>query len=189
MQLLVEKILAFVMKSRSIDDEEKDLLAFGIEQGLFLLLNLVTMLVIGICCGMIWQIAVFTFSYLLLRSYVGGYHARTQVQCYIISQAIVVLFLFLIVCSRNWGVLSIGILWLLATGVIVLVSPVADKNKPLDDAEKRVYRRRALLLLAGWSVVTLVLRFLGLNEASNAVVLAIALCGIMALLGKIKFIV
>lgn len=95
----------------------------------------------------------------------------------------------LIVCSRNWGVLSIGVLWLLATGVIVLVSPVADKNKPLDDVEKRVYRRRALLLLAGWSVVTLVLRFLGLNEASNAVVLAIALCGIMALLGKLKFIV
>lgn len=186
MQLLVGKILAFVMKSRSIDDEEKDLLAFGIEQGLFLLLNLVTMLVIGIWCGMIWQIAVFTFSYLLLRSYVGGYHARTQVQCYIISQAIVILFLFLIVCSRNWGVLSIGVLWLLATGAIVLVSPVEDENKPLDDVEKRVYRRRALLLLTGWSVATIVLRLLGLTEASNAVVLAIALCGIMALLGKIK---
>lgn len=78
---------------------------------------------------------------------------------------------------------------LLATGVIVLVSPVEDKNKPLDDVEKRVYRRRALLLLTGWSVVTFVLRLLGLTEASNAVVLAIALCGIMALLGKLKFIV
>lgn len=189
MQLLVGKILSFVMKSRSVDDEEKDLLAFGIEQGLFLLLNFITMIVIGIWCGMIWQIAVFTFSYLLLRSYVGGYHAKTQVQCYIISQAIVILFLFLIVCSRNWGVLSIGVLWLLATGVIVLVSPVADKNKPLDDVEKRVYRRRALLLLTGWSVVTFVLRLLGLTEASNAVVLALALCGIMALLGKIKYIV
>lgn len=189
MQLLVGKILSFVMKSRSVDDEEKDLLAFGIEQGLFLLLNFITMIVIGIWCGMIWQITVFTFSYLLLRSYVGGYHARTQVQCYIISQAIVVLFLFLIVCSRNWDVLGIGVLWLLSTGVIVAISPVEDKNKPLDDVEKRVYRRRSLLLLVGWSVVTLVLRFLGLTEASNAVVLAIALCGIMALLGKIKFIV
>lgn len=77
MQLLVGKILSFVMKSRSVDDEEKDLLAFGIEQGLFLLLNFITMIVIGIWCGMIWQITVFTFSYLLLRSYVGGYHART----------------------------------------------------------------------------------------------------------------
>lgn len=51
---------------------------------------------IGFTFGMVWQSVLFTAAYMTLRVYAGGYHAPTQLRCYILSFIMVVTALLLI---------------------------------------------------------------------------------------------
>ena len=56
-----------------IKEEEQELYQFGIRNGMILLLNVVTALVIGLLTEQLAVVAVFTLSFMVLRSYTGGY--------------------------------------------------------------------------------------------------------------------
>ena len=52
-----------------IKEEEQELYQFGIRNGMILLLNVVTALVIGLLTEQLAVVAVFTLSFMVLRSY------------------------------------------------------------------------------------------------------------------------
>lgn len=61
-----------------IKEEEQELYQFGIRNGMILLLNVVTALVIGLLTEQLAVVAVFTLSFMVLRSYTGGYHSDSR---------------------------------------------------------------------------------------------------------------
>ena len=67
-----------------IKEEEQELYQFGIRNGMILLLNVVTALVIGLLTEQLAVVAVFTPSFMVLRSYTGGYHSDSRVFCYLV---------------------------------------------------------------------------------------------------------
>ena len=62
-----------------IKEEEQELYQFGIRNGMILLLNVVTALVIGLLTEQLAVVAVFTLSFMVLRSYTGGYHSDSRI--------------------------------------------------------------------------------------------------------------
>lgn len=71
-----------------IKEEEQELYQFGIRNGMILLLNVVTALVIGLLTEQLAVVAVFTLSFMVLRSYTGGYHSDSRVFCYLGSNLV-----------------------------------------------------------------------------------------------------
>ncbi len=66
-----------------IKSEDRELYAYGFWQGTILIINFITVVIIGLLCHMLWQSLIFMLAYGVLRPVAGGYHARTQRNCYI----------------------------------------------------------------------------------------------------------
>lgn len=173
------------MRSDVVKAEDAEIYIYGINQILVSVLNVSTALIIGSIFGAFFEIAVFMAAYIPLRSFAGGFHAKTPLRCYIFSV------IMLIGVSIGFKYLHL-IAWvyyaiLAAAFVIVLVlSPVEDKNKPLDDLEYKVYKRRAIIIAVIELAVTGLLKWVGLDSLFVAAVYSFAVLGFMLIVGTIK---
>ena len=145
MEKTASKIADYFVKHKIIEAGDKELYKYGLWQGMFFLVNLLTTVVIGIVTGMLWQSLLFTVMYAILRSYTGGYHARTQRMCYSLSTGLIVISIG-IVAWLYLRILTMSILILLAGVFIFILAPMGDINKPLTSKEKSLYRRKSRLI-------------------------------------------
>lgn len=125
--------------------DDKEVYRYGIQQGLNLILNILTTLIIGCFCGMIYQSILFLICYIPLRIFCGGYHAKTHLCCYICS-IIMITCILLVTKHLSFNMLVYEVFVLLSLITILVLAPVEDKNKKLDNNEKRVFRKRACIL-------------------------------------------
>ncbi|GLB32071.1 accessory gene regulator [Lacrimispora amygdalina] len=168
-----------------INSEDRDLYAYGFWQGGIYIFNYASVFLIGLLFGMLWQSVVFILSYGLIRPVAGGYHARTQRNCYLFS----VLLIVIVLSMLKWFPLSsiVCILVLLFSGaVIFILAPVEDENKPLDETEQMVYRHRSRIVLSVLSALTLLFLVTGLVPIANNITLSLLVSAIMLILGIIK---
>ena len=140
-------IADLLVKNETITENEHDIYSFGIQQGINILINLITILFFGILFGEIWQSLVFTIAYIPLRSYAGGFHAKTPTRCYVFSCCLIAAVLLAIKYLLIEDFIYSS---LLASGgiIAILLAPVDTVNKRLDQAEIRVYRNRTLTVIA-----------------------------------------
>ncbi|WP_069998703.1 accessory gene regulator ArgB-like protein [Cellulosilyticum sp. I15G10I2] len=143
---LFERITDLFIHNGIISSEDKELYTYGLQQGLIIIANILTTLFIGLLLGMVWQSIVFMLSYIPLRSFAGGYHAKTQFKCYMLSIVLTtaVLLVIKLIPWTNFMIWSLA----LAAGTIILVfAPVANSNKPLNELEVNVYKKWTIIIL------------------------------------------
>lgn len=139
---VIEKFSELLVQNKVISLEEKELFIFGLQQGLIMILNVLSSIIVGYIFGMVWQSIVFLVMYIPLRSYVGGYHARTQLRCYLFSMVLISLVLWGIKLIP-WTSFICMVVSMIMGIIIFLTAPRADENKPLDEIETVVFRKRA----------------------------------------------
>jgi accessory gene regulator B len=98
-------------------------------------------MIIGLLLNIVVESAVFFGSFLFIRRYAGGYHAKKEWMCLILSTLGVSLSLVLVYYIKLflWLKTVFFILSLLSGIVICLISPLEAKNKPLSQDEKKKY--------------------------------------------------
>lgn len=140
-----KSIVKKLSQNNFINEKQYDICRFGIQQGLTILLNTITIIFIGVTLNQFLQAILFMLFYVPLRSYAGGYHAKTALRCYFYS----IIIMIAVLLAMKYLILSnfICIIMLMfSSGVIFIFSPVEDKNKPLDSVERIVYRKRTLII-------------------------------------------
>ena len=187
---MTEKIMENVWKGMkttgNVDEEDKEIYLFGFYQGLIFLLNLVTALLTGIILDMFLESVLFLICFIPLRIFAGGYHAKTQFRCYVMSTVTTVILLYLIAfLQTNMGVEAIA-LYIIATCIIWKLAPVQDKNKPLDLDEQKKYRKRVHSLLIIISCISGCLYFWGIYVVPAVVVCVVCQLSIVLIWGKLK---
>lgn len=182
---LSERIADGFEKQRVISSEDKELYRYGVQQGLNLLLNLLTTFVIGILCGMLMASLLFIVVYMPLRSFAGGYHAKTHLRCYLYS-ILMITAVLLVIRFLPLGMLICSCLMLVGGIIIVLLAPVEDSNKPLDEAEQCVYRKRTQLILSVETVLFLAFIFLHVKVCYSTIAMAVLSIGILLIAGTLK---
>lgn len=135
--------------------------------------------------GRFWECMLFLAIYIPLRKYAGGWHASTQLRCFILSTALTALALIIIGAVPLTG---LALILLIAPGsiVIFIISPVADANKPLSKNEHKVYGRRARVILTVILAISAGLAFFNLLIIVACIGTAISTLSIMLILGLIK---
>lgn len=151
---VAKQLAVHLEENQIIKSDDRELYVYGLNQGLSILLNIVTTLGIGLLFGTVLQLVVFMVAYIPLRSYAGGYHARTPVRCYLISIAMLTIISLLIkyITLGRWVYL---IETAISSVIIAILSPVADNNKPLDEIEIVVYKKRTKRILLAEVVVSI----------------------------------
>lgn len=179
------RITDLLVNAGAAPAEDKALYEFGIRQGILLVINIATALLIGLFMGMIWQCIIFQIAYNPIRSYSGGYHAGTPLRCYLLS--IPVMFAVLLGIKLIPWNSYIVILSIILSGIaVLLLAPVEDANKPLNRLETKVFGKRARIILTVLVVLSVVLWFTGVEQFAAAIVVALAVNTIMLILGAVK---
>ena len=187
------QVLMFIRLSKRIvrhcckgeGSDENELYIFGVNQFLNMLLNILTALFIGILFGETFQIILFMLAYIPLRSYAGGWHSRTPLRCYIFSV------IMLIVVSIGMKYLSVMewmyyVILAVAMLVVFVLSPIEDRNRPLDEIEHKVYKRRTILIAAAELLFGIMLKLTKFDTLFVAVVYSFAVLSLMLVAGKVK---
>ncbi len=172
----------YMVEQHIIPAEDRAIYQYGLQQGFVLLLNILTILALGLLNHMLLESVIFLFAYTPLRTFAGGFHARTQLRCYfggiVLTQAVLL--------AMRWiphTPVIITILGLAAFFIIFALAPVADANKPLTLKERNVYRRKAHILLIGLLAVAVLLYVLHFSVLSAAIIISLDALAIMLLLG------
>ena len=182
---LAVKIVNNLVHSGVIKEEDAEIYIYGINQILTSVLNVSSALIIGLIFGVFPEIAVFMAAYIPLRSFAGGYHSKTPLSCYVFSV------IMLIVVSIGLKYLHLAdwvyyAVFVAATLVVLVLSPVEDRNKPLAEIEQKVYKRRTILIAAVELTLAMLLKLLMLDDLFIATAYSFVVLSLMLIAGKAK---
>lgn len=158
----LDKTTDFLVEQNCIKEEERELYAFGLNLIWLAVINVVLSIVIGMVFRVLPNTLLFLFLFIPLRSFAGGYHAKSPISCAVASQAIILV--AGIVSKKISGLGRNGILFeiiILVFGMIQVIrqAPESAETKPLNKIEIKKYRKIAMIL-SGLECITAVICYL-----------------------------
>lgn len=180
----ITKIADILIKNGVAEIEYKEIIVYGLTFGIELILNILTTIILGFMFGMVIESLIFLISFSLIRTYAGGYHSQSALKCYFFSSIVVILVLFAVKYTPINYISFISIIILLISIPIILkFSPVETNSKPLDNHERRYFRKRMLLNLVIELSIIGVLYLFRLYTLQYIISLGIMVSAILVLLG------
>ena len=180
-----DKIVDSLIQVGVVPLEDKALYAYGVRQGIFMVINLMTTIFIGLMVGMVWQSIIFILAYIPIRSYAGGYHASSPLTCYLLS----IPFMTAALLGVKWIPWNSHICFiaLVCSGlIIVFLAPVEDSNKPLDQIEHRAYKRKSCVILIIHISIMILFWLFSMKQTSISIIMADMMAAVMLILGVLK---
>ena len=182
---IIDRYTEKLIANKIIIPEDKELYTYGFHQGMIIIANIATTILVGFIFGMVWQSIVFMLAYISLRSYAGGFHAKTQVRCNVYSVLLISAVLLLVKFIPWTSYAAIGLL-LFSYLIIFILAPVEDSNKPLDKEEAKVYKRRTRLILGIETLIILLLMVFALHQIIVVISVSMFALACMLVIGKVK---
>ena len=182
---LAQQIVRQLLTSAVIDPDDKELYVYGF----FLLISKVLYFSIAFITGIILKIPfasiVFYLSFLLLRGYAGGVHAKTETACTILTSLAIIGSLLLIKIMLTWQSWTVPTLMLIGASISIWVlSPLDTAEKPLDEYEKTQYRRFSIAILCGYLLGIGITWYLVWKNISYALITTVFLESLLLAIGK-----
>ena len=182
---LSNKITKKLVDINVIEEADSELYEYGFWQGGVLFFNFLTVVLLGILFNMLLESIIFLIFYGVLRTIAGGYHARTQHVCYILSVLLMIVVLT-ILKTFPWNIILCCVLTVLSILVIFILAPVQDENKLLDETEKRFFKKLSRIISLLYGFIIFLLFLFNKNELAYCVVISLFTLTIMLVLGKIR---
>jgi accessory gene regulator B len=167
-----------------IESGKQEIYTYGIRQGILIIINIATVVGIGLVMGLLAESMVFLVTYMLIRTYAGGYHAKSQLGCYIFSTVAVTVILLGIKHITFSGSIYLFATLISAT-IIYVLSPIENINKPLSQKEKILYGKKSRTLVGIFTTLSLMMWFIGIKSIAKSIVMAMLLVGVLMIVGKI----
>lgn len=154
------------------------------------LLHIVTVVILGLIFSLIIESSLFYLSFIAIRKFAGGYHASTPSRCYLFSltvSAAVLALLKLMLLYDGWimeaAAAGFGLVFL---AVIICLSPLESENNPLNDREKRVYKKIAVLNSIIIYIAAVVLMLFGLSNFSFSLLFGELVSAVVLLMRRLQ---
>ena len=120
------------MKYKAINNEDADIYQYGNEIIISSVIDLLIVFILGLIYKELLNAVLFFISFLLLRTFGGGYHANTYLKCkiiYIIDISVVLFLSKYAVFIYNLHTMIL--ISMFSTTVIFFLAPIENPNKPL----------------------------------------------------------
>lgn len=182
---LAERIVENLIAASVVEKVDRELYVYGF----FLLITrffffLVTV-IFGCLLGIPLESVIFYIVFILLRSYAGGVHAKTEMACTLwttLALGVTVATIKALAVSDEKAFLLLA----LSNLSIMLFSPLDTAEKPLDPGEIRRYRKICYFLLIVCNIVAIVANYLLLPKLYYPVICSICLEASLLGIGKLQ---
>lgn len=179
MDKILDSAMIFLYKDKELDKDEAEIVRYGLEILLIKLFFSTAILIMSIFMGSFWECIAFLILFPMLRSYAGGYHAKTRIYCFISSMASFALVFALIKLSLKVPFVSVilAVLALVSAGVIWRFAPIDTENKTLDNDEKSVFRKKTIIVMTIEFTISAIAFLFHWTQIQNAALLSVILSG------------
>lgn len=170
---IANQIICYQVKHNLITKEEQNLYKYGYTVLIEYIINIIAAILIAVVFKAYGIMIVFSLAYIFLRSYAGGYHAKTSFGCFCMSAGMFVLAIVLI--SGLAAVSKTEYLFLLEMIMIPYIFrriPIPVKNKPLSENERKYFGRRTKLFYILEILIGLIFLFSNKEQLALSVLLA-----------------
>ena len=153
--------------------------------------HMATVIVLGLVFILLTESLVFYLSFIVIRKFAGGYHAKTPVRCYLFSFAsnIIILCLVKWLSSINTLFIFIFIIFeLLCVVLILLISPLDTENNPLTGQEKKMYRMLTSIITILIFIISSLCFFKGYRNIGSSMICGVVMSALVLLMRKIQII-
>lgn len=185
-EFLAKRITMVFIRKFQIKEEDWDLYYLGIEVIVTTALTGMMIMLLGIGLRNFFGSIVFLLCFMSIRSYSGGYHAKTRLHCFFVS-----VLCYLLSFAMMKGLLCLPEAVqniLIATGVATTIvhfaklAPVENPNKRIREEMKERNRAMSFFMLICWYLICSMFVFAGKYEISTQiwatiVIIALLLCG------------
>ena len=180
---LTEKLLS----NGTISDEDKDLYIYGLFMLFSHLLFFIIACIFGLILGCIFESIIFYIAFQFIRRYAGGYHAKTETRCEIMSALSILCCIVLIKCSKMYDINIVLLSTSLVFAVLIFTfCPLDTPEKPLTDKEHKYFRKISLIILS-LIIVSIIISFIfKFNIIFASCCVSVILEGLLIGTGQIK---
>ncbi|MDD3140611.1 MAG: accessory gene regulator B family protein [Lachnospiraceae bacterium] len=160
-----EKLAEVAINKQIIASDDKEMYIYAYEAMFARILGWGTLLLLGIIFQCLPGTLAFFIVFFPLRIFAGGYHARNYEKCYLTST---ITFAFLTIGCRflvsDINPLILVIIVVVCLTMILMLAPVGDENKPLDQFEQIKYGIISKVIATVEAIVIILMVFEGLNR-------------------------
>lgn len=181
----ISKIVIIGLVNKKIVECDKwEIYFYGINLLLTGCIDFISMMLIGILFNEVIECLVFILMFIPLRQYTGGCHASTPIKCYI-STLLMITIVLSVIGNVNFSFSVLSGLFILSGVIIWILSPVAAKNKPLDDMEKRIYKKKAVSIWGIELIAAIICIIIRTENLSECIMMAHAVIAVALVVGKV----
>ena len=166
---IAEEVTVVMAANDIIKTEEMEAYTYGLELLIPKVILYVVILVFSLITDTFLMSVAFVILLMSLRRYSGGFHCKTAEICVIVSFLMYLLAIFGYEFVSFIPNMVYGVSTVLSSVIVLIFSPVEDKNRPLDETEKKLYRQKAMIALSFILILefaSLILEFRALSYLS-----------------------
>lgn len=180
------RICDILQQDNIIQDEEKEIIQYGLHQGKVLCITIFTLMLICTVMRCIAQGVLFLIFFWPLRVFAGGYHADAENRCFFLS-TLSEICIFAIANSCDFGKRKeIVLIEIIIVVIIFLMSPQDTKNRRLSSKEKVVYKKKVNEILIFHIISFFVTYFIDKKEVREIILLSQILLVFVLIIGYLK---
>ena len=188
-KLISSKAAYFLCKE---DNEETlELYEYAIYIVLSAIFHTTTVILLGLFFNQLVESIAFYCSFIVIRKFAGGYHAKTPIRCYLfyIISSIIMLLIIKMFNSVNVIFTHILIIFeLLCVLIVLLTSPLDTENNPLNRNEKKLYKILSASNSLCISIVSILCVLTGYRNIGCSITCGVIMSALVLLMRKIQII-
>lgn len=174
-------------KSGTINSEDYDIYVYGLFMLISQIIFSILILILGAIFNCILESILFYISFFAIRRYAGGYHAKTETKCEILSA------LSLLICissihflELNHYSIQIFLISIVSSLCIFILAPLDTSEKPLSHSEYKYFRKKVLMVAAFILIINALSVYLQMDRISIPLDISIILESCLLLIGTLK---
>lgn len=177
---------SFLINNDFIKADDSELYEYAAKVVIHGIINIVITILIGVFMGMIRQCLALFVTFFILRKFTGGLHAEKYAVCLLSSSFLMAIALLVIRMLENRS-LRISVIATVCVSILVIIlfSPVDNKNKRLNQREKKIYWKISVALSVVALIITMILLLLQM-KIGYSIGVGVVLTSALVLCGKLK---
>ena len=183
---LAKTITELICRANAIDEEEKEIYTYGFFMLISKLAFFIVAIIFGAALDVIFESVVFYITFTILREYSGGIHAEKEIVCDIcttLAIGISVVFIKCILTAND--LLAAYVIIILASIVIISMSPIQNDMKELSAADYLRYKKIICIIVAALVCITVISNILHIHGIIYAISTGMLLEMVLLILYKL----
>lgn len=187
LEKLARRIASYFVKMNVAKEEDEELYIYGLQTILSSVFSILFIGLLSIIFGKILESIIYLSSFILLRRYTGGYHAKKYWTCFCITVISYIINMVIGHYIIEYGeYLMIYLLFFICIIVIVLLAPIANKNRPIAESQIGHFKKINRCLCIFFTILCVILNILHRTDWSVYIVLSVITTGITLFIGMVE---